>query len=456
MFWLFPLGNDNATPSWVPNFNSPLNPTHSSFVRKIQGTPSWASKTKHTAIYRGLLHVPGVVLDTVETVFNIGSETGIGLFERIWRLEGKLRTAVPTMPFPKGVAEHVPDHCILPFKNEVGGSSTSSLSTIFPTTRQLPNYLLCQILAEHLVHTAVSARPGAEIIACDKWKDNRDGVRYVFGMLAKWARILILATNPDDENMVSRAVFDFENMRSTINAIDLERNELASGVFHSSSTESSSPKYKAITAALSQLGSEQELAWAKLMLLKLADLFRSTVISAIEKTGSFVTSTLVSTLGSKAQTFWIEYAASFEKVRTQCTYLGDDRGQHLDVVRTWLEEIERRRLIDEEFIAAFDSTHIDGMRHATDIFQTVLEQLSDFVTTRRGFFGIINQTDHGIREGDVVAGIDGCETTFILAMDEAEREYKMKSTVAIAYLEDVDIDKATEMGIFRKERFKIR
>jgi len=59
-----------------------------------------------------------------------------------------------------------------------------------------------------------------------------------------------------------------------------------------------------------------------------------------------------------------------------------------------------------------------------------------------------------MRVGEIFAGIDGYQHAFVLAKDESD-EYKMRCTVAMAHLEDVDVEKLVELGVCQRKCFKI-
>ena len=186
-----------------------------------------------------------------------------------------------------------------------------------PITEKLPNNIFCKILANHRIHVSVLVRPGAEMVACDKWKASTGGVYYFFGRVGKWASILTLATNALDDKLITGAGFDLENTNNVIKATKIEQIQTTSSDPSSTSLAfgNYSPQYRAITSALSQLGSEQDLAWAKMILIQLASIFRSTILSTKERGEPRLNPALAWSLASKAKTFWSDYCRSARENR---------------------------------------------------------------------------------------------------------------------------------------------
>ncbi len=76
---------------------------------------AWAKPNASVSIYRGMLGISGIELDTLDQVYSLEDKTEyLDMLELFWKFEQQLKLRHPALPFPPAADASLPPNCRVP------------------------------------------------------------------------------------------------------------------------------------------------------------------------------------------------------------------------------------------------------------------------------------------------------------------------------------------------------
>lgn len=458
-------------PSWTVDFRRPFRTTVSSlmFSTETYGKTAWMQRKGQMSVYRNILGLSGVELDTVDHVFAIDEspDDGLALLEQIWRVSVALTKLKPSTPLPEAGESCVPLGCRVPFKSVWDMHSTFTvLKNAFPVGGDVPGYARCVMETQRLVLSLQPPQWQPENLKCDSWRANASlsGWREAYGrfghVMITATRVVEAETEEGDDSFLAGAVWDLENLTAQVQGVKLPADTGSEPAPTSSSPSldyHAIPQYTHICRAIAQAKSEPELSRLKSAAMQLAQAYRE-IVDHYHNTPSdkTVPSTLnmLDGISSSIHGSLSKNIPAWQALHDACSCDNDDHRRILQqLVSRSKESLEKEAELRAQHLPARAMGSYD---HMPGLAVAMKRQYKCFFVTKRGFLGVSYQDHHGIEKSDKVLLLDGIPCPMVACpAGKAEGECRLKTAAVIAGVETFDMEALLRLGVCRRRDWRI-
>jgi hypothetical protein len=109
----------------------------------------------------------------------------------------------------------------------------------------------------------------------------------------------------------------------------------------------------------------------------------------------------------------------------------------------------------EERRKAAGAIRLEARSAYAAMYASERKNFSAVFVTKHGFVGMVYQRGHELKAEDCLVVLDGIPPPVVLESARNSGIDRMKTSVHVVGLTDIDIGKMVELGIFKKRDFKI-
>jgi hypothetical protein len=464
----FAVNGTRKDPSWALNFTLPFPWPANGFLSDYKEKASWMKETGCLSICNGILGVTGTVVDILETVVLLEDTTDdLQRIEKFWNSEGLLQKGRPSEPLSEEALIAVAStNCVVPLDR------VAQLGQCFATATIIPGAHQYQWEVQERMFLDFMPWINSKNCTCAAW-----AIPPVLNqaITARTERRAALYVKSADSSIVDAffpgAIFDLENLKQQIMSVqfsqrtasqsnneqDISR-DLASLNLNQGNISSSQrcPRaYDQITAILRSAESREELSELQKLACLLASRANKTLQMYMTSTGS----------SDPSQGDAVEYEGplsrhlqEYRNISRNCTCPGISRQQHRDRLQLLINSVkEKIRKMKEDRRKAEGALRLGARGYAAmyAMYASERKRFSAMFVTKHGFVGMVYQRGHGLKAGDSLVVLDGVPPPVVLESTRNSGIDRMKTSVHVVGLTDIDMGKMIELGIFKRRDFKI-
>lgn len=450
----FHLVNSASLPSWIIDFTKPMSTGVSGRLKDS------IVKRGPMAIHKGILGAQGVILDSLDVVFDLdGSKDSMDKLGLLWKLEAVAEACCPPEPVSEHVKSSLPTTFFAPSSVTLWDSRNSATngSVPIPVVSHIWGrvHFMASILADF---PAIPFGFEPEQATCDKWQ--RAGPIPAFDRVLEFLGAAMKDKRP--ENFIGGCGFDLVNLKSQINAVNFpEETECSTNSTTGSCAYTQGreyiPQYSYLKEILRKAATPAELKFLQGLMCSLAN--RGASIVSQNKAGtapplSHSLQKIVDNLVEKHN----EAIDSYSQILRDCI-CGEERGKkHRKNLEKVVESLEQGKLRQRSQILATlqaNGFHYDSEVSASYVNRDLVMKHTGAFVTNKGFVGFTLQGGADIKRGDTLAKIRGMSGLAVLRDSQGDGTYRLKGFCYVLGVEDEEVTKLLDLGVGVEREVKI-
>lgn len=448
------LVNSASLPSWTVDFTKPISQNVSGSLKdsKVKRGPM--------AIHRGILGAQGVILDTLDVVYDLeGCKDDLGKLGLLWKLEAIVEFCHPPDPVSEHVKSSLPKTFFAPSSVTWRDfrESVSNLVIPFPVSHHIwgMGHFLADVMSDW---PSIPFGLEPEKVTCDKWQRARP--------IPAHHRVLeLLGTtgkHKHPESFIGGCCFDLANLKSQINAINFQdETESSTNTTARSGAITQGqeyiPQYSYIKDVLRKAINPTELKFLQAVICSLAD-HGASIVSQNMRGQAPPLSQSLQNIANKIVRRHNEAINSYNQIWRDCN-CGEEKGErHRKNLEEMVQVVEEGKLRQQKCILEFaqsDALHYDSSNSANYVARDGVMRHTGAFVTNKGFVGFTLQDRAGIKRGDTLAKIRGMSSLAVLGGSRGEGTYRLKGFCYVLGIEDEEVEKLVGLGVGVEREIKI-